>query len=271
MHAGLLRPDSSEAEAAPEVRAAAAVLAEIGAQATARAPVALVFSYEAAWVIGIQPQGQSFRYLELVFEAYSALRQRGLDVDILPPDADLSAYRMAVVPTLPIIPEGFVERLAALDCPVLLGPRSGSKTRSFCIPQSLAPGVLRTAIPLTVTRVESLREGVAEPAEGFAVTRWREDVASELVPELTDAAGRGVVFAHGKIRYCAIWPDRALLALLVERMADEAGLALLDLPDGIRLRRSASHAFTFNYASAPVFVPHLGKTLAPASWDISAL
>ncbi|MFN4020224.1 MAG: beta-galactosidase [Erythrobacter sp.] len=269
MHAGLLRPDSSEAEAAPEVRAAAALLAEIGPQTAARAPVALVFSYEAAWTIGIQPQGHSFRYLELVFEAYSALRRCGLDVDILAPSADLAGYKMVIVPTLPIVPAGFAEKLAALKCPVLLGPRSGSKTAHFSIPEGLAPGDLREAIPLAITRAESLRDGIAEPADGFAVTRWREDVASELVPELSDGAGRGVVYRHGHNRYCAVWPDRALLRLLIERMAGEAGVALLDLPEGIRLRRSASHAFTFNYASAPVFVPHLGEALAPASWHIT--
>ena len=269
MHAGLLRPDSSEAEAADEVRQAAAVLQDIGPQQTARAPVALVFSYEATWVIGIQPQGKSFRYLELVFETYSALRLRGLDVDILAPSADLAGYRMVVVPTLPIVPEGFAEKLAALPCPVLLGPRSGSKTASFRIPEGLAPGDLKAAIPLTVTRVESLRDGIAEPGDGFSVTRWREDVASDVAAEMTDAARRGVVYRKDSIRYCAIWPDRALLALLVERMAGEAGVPLLDLSEGIRVRRTASHSFTFNYAAVPVAVPHLGETLAPASWHIA--
>jgi beta-galactosidase len=271
MHAGLLRPDSTEAEAANEVREAASELAGIGPQTTAQAPVALVFSYEAAWVVGIQPQGASFRYLELVFECYSALRAKGLDVDIVSPDADLSAYRMVVVPTLPIVPDGFGEKLAALECPVLLGPRSGSKTQSFSIPEGLAPGALRAAIPVTVTRVESLRDGFAEPAGDFAVTRWREDIASDLTPELTDGAGRGVVYVHGHLRYCAIWPDRALLRLIIERMAEEADIALLDLPEGIRVRRSATHVFTFNYAAEPVFVPHLGEELAPASWRIIPL
>jgi beta-galactosidase len=271
MHAGLLRPDSTEAEAANEVRAAADELVRIGPQQTAQAPAALVFSYEAAWTIGIQPQGQSFRYLELVFEWYSALRQRGLDVDIVSPDADLSAYPMVVVPTLPIIPEGFVEKLAALTCPVLLGPRSGSKTASFTIPQGLAPGDLKELIDLTVTRVESLRDGVSAPAEGWSVTRWREDVRARFAPELADAAGRGVIYAVANRRYCAIWPDAALLRLLIERMACEAGVDLLDLPEGIRVRRSASHAFTFNYAAQPVLVPHLGETRAPASCHIAPI
>jgi len=271
MHAGLLRPDSTEAEAAPEVRQAAAVLADIGPQATPRATVALVFSYEAAWVVGIQPQGASFRYLELVFEWYQALRARGLDVDIVAPDWDLSGYRMVCVPSLPIIPPGFTDRLAALECPVLIGPRSGSKTWSFAIPERLAPGDLQEMIPLTVTRVESLRDGISEAGDGWVVTRWREDVASGLRPELADGAGRGVVYAQGAVRYCAIWPDRALLALLVERMADEAGVDLLALPDGIRVRRTQSHAFTFNYAAEPVFVPHLGMTLDPARWHIAPI
>lgn len=268
MHAGLLRPDSTEAEAADEVRAAAAVLGEIGQQVAVKAPAALVFSYEAAWVIGIQPQGQSFRYLELVFEWYSALRARGLDVDIVSPAADLSGYRMVLVPTLPIIPEGFAEKLAALDCPVLLGPRSGSKTASFCIPDGLAPGALQALVPLTVTRVESLRDGVAEPAEGFTVTRWREDVESELEPELADGAGRAVVSYQNGVRYCSVWPDRALLTLLVERIAGEAGVELHDLPEGIRVRRTQTHVFTFNYSAESVFVPHLGAVLPPASWHL---
>lgn len=271
MHAGLLRPDSTEAEAADEVRAAAEVLAGIGPQAAAAAPVALVFSYEAAWVVGIQPQGASFRYLELAFECYSALRANGLDVDIVAPEADLSDYRMVVVPTLPIVPPGFAEKLAALTCPVLLGPRSGSKTASFCIPDGLAPGDLREVTGVTVTRVESLRDGVAEAAEGFSVTRWREDVMSGSAPEIADAAGRGVVSYKAGVRYCSIWPDRALLRLLVERMADEAGLAVQGLPEGIRVRRSKAHMFTFNYAATPVFVPHLGITLGPAGSNIAPL
>jgi beta-galactosidase len=253
------------------VRAAAEALAAIGPQAVPRAPVALVFSYEAAWVLGIQPQGASFRYLELVFEWYQALRTRGLDVDIVPPGADLAGYAMVLVPTLPIVPEGFAETLAAFDGPVLLGPRSGSKTASFCIPEGLAPGALRDLTGVTVTRVESLRDGVADSADGFAVTRWREDVVSEAAPEVADAAGRAVVSYKDGVRYCATWPDRALLRLLVERMADEAGLTLLDLPEGIRVRRTAAQMFTFNYAASPVFVPHLGITLGPAGWNCAPL
>ena len=78
-----------------------------------------------------------------------------------------------------------------------------------------------------------------------------------------------MIYRSGNRRYCAVWPDRALLRILVERMAAQAGLALLDLPEGIRVRRTATHSFTFNYGAQDVFVPHLGATLAPASWHIA--
>ncbi len=258
MHAGLLRPDSVDAEAAYEARAATQAIAQIGPQKIAKAPVALVFSYEAAWVCGIQPQGHSFRYLELTYEWYSALRRQGLDVDIVSPEADLSQYDAVFVPSLPITPTAFTQKLSALDCSVLIGPRSGSKSTSFCIPAGLAPGELRDLIPLTVTRVESLRDDVCEAGDSWSISRWREDVASEIEPELALKDGRGIVFANANVRYVAAWPDQSLLDLLIGRIADEAGLALQPLPEGLRIRRSASHIFAFNYSNSTIDTGPLG-------------
>ncbi|MEL6737513.1 MAG: beta-galactosidase [Pseudomonadota bacterium] len=258
MHAGLLRPDSSEAEAAPQVRTAAKAIEQLGANDPAPAQAALVFSYEAAWVCGIQPQGASFRYLELAFEWYSALRRHGRDIDIVSPDADLSAYPIVLVPTLPIVPDGFVERLAKLSCPVLIGPRTGSKTHSFSIPDGLAPGALRDLIPLTITRVESLRDGVADEGTGWSIARWREDIETDLVPEYSTQSD-GVVFKHKNLRYLSAWPDAVLLDRCLARMADEAGVALTKLPEGLRVRRTASHIFAFNYSNASINTAGLGS------------
>ncbi len=269
MHAGLLRPDSEEAPAADEVREAARVIADIGPQEAMRAPVALLFSYEAAWACGIQPQGKSFRYLELVYEHYSALRRAGIDVDIVSPAADLTDYQLVVIPTLPIVPDGFAEKLAALDCPMLIGPRSGSKTENFCIPDNLAPGALQELFALKVTRAESIRDGVSEPGDGFEIARWREDITSDLEPEFADPDGTGVVYKQGGRRYVSVWPDRALLDQLVARMASEAGVALAVLPEGLRTRRSASHIFAFNYSNKPVVWPETGAEIAPAGFAIA--
>ena len=278
MHAGLLRPDSVEAQGGREARVAADAIAKLGPQESRKAPVALVFSYEAVWVCGIQPQGQSFRYLELVYEWYSALRRQGLDIDIVSPDSDLSGYGAVFIPTMPIVSDGFIERLEALDCPVLIGPRSGSKTGSFCIPDGLAPGKLRSLIPLTVSRVESLRPGEVAKGDGWTVSRWLEEIDSDLSPEFSLENGRGVVYSSRNTRYCAAWPDRSLLDILVAKVAQDAGIDLTPLPEGLRLRRTASHIFAFNYAAQPVDSPSLGfakpllgeSVIAPAGFAVWA-
>ena len=271
MHAGMLRPDGVDAPAAGEAREAARIIKEIGEQRMAQAPVALVFSYEAAWVCDIQPQGQSFKYLELVYEWYSALRKLGLDVDIVSDKADLSNYKMIAIPTLPIVSKKLAELLQSLTCPILIGPRSGSKTRSFCIPEQLAPGVLQDLIPLKVTRVESLRDGATEPGDNFEISRWLEEIETDLAPEFALKDGRGIAFKKDHLRYVAAWPDRALLTQVLSRMADEADVAITPLPKGLRIRRTATHMFAFNYSAQPIHFEQTGKTIDPAGVSITAL
>ncbi len=261
MHSGLLRPDSSDDVGAGEVAAVAREIAALGATGAPPKSVALVFSYEASWVFETQPQGADMRYIELAFTMYSALRRLGLDVDIVGPDAALDGYAMVVVPSLPIADAALVDRLAAFDGPVLLGPRSGSKTRDFAIPDALPPGSLQALIPLRVVRVESLRPGLEHTGDGFAVSRWLEHVDSALTPEIALDDGRGVVFAHDRVRYLAAWPDAVLLNRVLSAMAGEAALAVVALPPDVRLRRHGDLSFAFNFGPETI---DLSQILADA-------
>lgn len=256
MHAGLLRPDSVDAPAAAEVRAAARDLDGLGPLGTPPRSVALLFDYQADWVTGIQPQGAGQSALWHAFDWYSALRNLGLDVDIVPPDAPLDGYAMAVVPCLPIVEETLVEQLAGFAGPVVIGARSGSKTEDLSIPAALPPGALQQLIPLAVTRVSTLRPGMTErggEADGapWAIQRWIEDVEGEAEVALATSDGRPVLLQHGHVRYLAAQPDAALLRQLMERVAQEAGLPTLDLPPGVRTRRIGRTMFVFNYAAEP--------------------
>ena len=252
MHAGLLRPDRVDDVGAHEARLAATDIATIGPVGAPPKSVALIFSYESDWVTNIQPQGRGFSALRLAFEFYSGLRRLGLDVDILPPGASLEGYRLVVIPSLPILPDGFVAQLAAFDGQVVIGPRSGSKTKSFAIPTNLPPGALQSLIPIKVVRVELLRDGLFEQGKGFAVNRWLEHVETELSPEDVLQNGRGVVFSNGRVRYLAAWPDAALLDKILRRAALEASLETTDLcAQGLRIRRAGDLCFAFNYGTMP--------------------
>ncbi len=256
-HAGLLRPDRVDDVGAHEARAAAGDLATLGELGAPAKSVALLFSYEAVWLFEAQPQGRSFRYMELVFECYSALRRLGLDVDILPTDAALDGYRMVVAPSLPILDAALVTRLKQLDILVLFGPRSGSRTGDCQIADGLPPGPLQSAIPILIPRVESLREGLTEQGDGFEITRWFEHVETALAPDIALSDGRGIVYRAGGLRYLAGWPDAALLERLLREMAAEGGLSVTALPRDIRIRRAGDVTFAFNYG--------------PEAFDLTAL
>jgi beta-galactosidase len=240
MHSGLLRPDRVDDTGAHEARAALADIATIGPVGPPPKSVALVFSYEADWVIATQPQGANFKYLDLAFAMYSALRRLGLDVDIVSPDAPLDAYKMVVVPTLPILSPNVL----AYNRPILFGPRTGSKTADFAIPDTLPPGPLQTHIAVKVTRVESSR---AEP-------RWREDVESDL-------PGDDGVYRSGNCRYLSRWPDAAQLDTLFATMALDSGLPITPLPADLRIRRAGDLTFAFNYGPESVTLPPGSDTI----------
>ena len=247
MHAGLLRPDFEDAPAADEVRLVASDIEAIGSIRQPDKSVALLFSYEASWLFETQPQGQSFRYIELVFEMFSALRKLGLNVDIVSPEARLDGYKLIVVPSLPILNDDLIDKIGNLNVPVLFGPRTGSKTRDFSIPEELPPGPLQRHIPLKVTRSESLRPGLVEVGQDFELSGWIEEIQTTLPADATLQDGRGILFANGSVRYLAAWPPKKLIGRLFEKLATEAGLETINLPDDLRIRRSNDFCFAFNY------------------------
>jgi beta-galactosidase len=262
MHAGLLRPDRGDDVAVAEIQQAAeeiAALAEHTGEPVKQ--VALLFDYQSDWVTDIQPQGKGFGALRQAFEYYSALRQLGLNVDILPPSADLAGYKMAVIPCMPIIPHGLVERLKAFAGQIVVGPRSGSKTADFSIPANLAPGALQDLIPLRVTRVESLRPGLVESAGSGVVSLWLENVEADIAPEVSTDSGRGICYRHGAIRYIAGCADATLLGDIHECAATDAGLATIKLADGVRVRRDGDLLFAFNYGNEQADAPADGEII----------
>ena len=239
-HAGLLRPDSIDDAGAHEARQVAQEIKALPVTGNRAKQVALVFDYTSAWVTDIMPQGEGYSALRLAFEHYSALRRAGLDVDIVAPFADLSGYSMVVLPCQPIVPQGLVERLARLTCPVLIGPRGGSKTADFSIPPNLALGPLQTLLPLKVVRVESLR---GSPVQ------WIEHVESDLPEELPG------LYRHGAVRYLTHYPNAAELDRIVATLALDAGISTVPLPEGLRISRIGDLVFAFNYAATAQSVP----------------
>lgn len=255
MHAGLLRPDSKPAAALPEVAQVSGEIARLGAAGDPVKQAALIFAYESEWATQIQPQGEGASALWAAFHCYSALRKLGLNVDIVAPGAPLDDYALVVVPCHPIEDVTFAAQLKSYAGQVVIGPRSGSKTLDFAIPDGLAPGYLRAIFAGTVTRSESLRPGLIHLGEGWDIGLWLDHLETAAEPELVAQDGTVASYRQGAVRYLAAWPQGGFIDEIIARAARDAGLDVTQLPEGMRLRTTSAYRFVFNYAAAAQVLP----------------
>jgi beta-galactosidase len=260
MHAGLLRPDSTSAEAWPEIETLAAELARIALPAPTRAPAVIIVDTAAEFVSAIEDQGRGYRYTAILHAWYRALRRLGIDCDFAPPGADVRGYPLVLAPCLAMPDDAAVAALAAADGLVLLGPRSGAKTADFTIPEGLAPGRLRALLPIRVLAVDTPRPDCpgALRLDGatLASTGWRESVdpgSAQVLATLED--GKPALLRHGHVHYLATLTDDAGLETLLARLAGEAGVAVTPVAGGLRLRRRGDLVFAINYGPDAALAP----------------
>ena len=265
MHSGLNLPNNELSPGGVEVQQAAREIAASKALSALGAPThaatAIVFDYETQWMFEIQRHGKTIDYQMLAFDYYEALRELGLDVDIVSSKADLSSYRLVVVPSLAVIDETLVSQIEKSSAQWVFGPRSGSKTTAFAIPSDLPPGALQRVLPMQVLEVETLRPTLT-PALSFGdqqghATHWREHVRANddtRVDAQFDDTWPAVL-SHGKVRYVAAWLSHGLHRAVLEHAAKEAGIATQLLAEGLRIRRRGNLTFAFNFGAQQVQAP----------------
>ena len=260
MHAGLHRPDRALDQGGLEATQVANELQSVrdtlGHDLTGLAVqprVALLFDYQAQWMAQIQPQGADYHVIEECFRAYSALRGLGLDVAVLPSQADLAGYALIVLPASLHVSDELAQALTISSAQVVVGARSGSKTARLSIARPLPPGPLVDLLGVTVLRVESLPPGVVDTAGFGEVTlnlqRWRERLdchAAEIDARYAD--GCPALVRHGRARYLAGSPDVDGWSHVLARAAADAGLPTQRLPDGLRVSHIGGLAIACNFS-----------------------
>ena len=247
LHSGLLRPDSKDANGIKEARDVANEIALAPDVAPHQAPVAILFDYDADFGWAVQPHGEGLSYFGLIFDTYKAMRALGLSIDILPATTrDFSGYRVVAAPGMLIMPDDLKSALNAADAQILLGPRSAARTHGMQIPVPLPPDF--PGLDITVSAVESLRPDMPVALEnGGEIQSYRENLdGNEDVHEQTES-GDPVVISNGKTSYIGAWLDPIALQRVIKRACAQAGVGTIQLPDGIRIRDTATERFWFNY------------------------
>ena len=262
MHTGLNRPDSSLDQGGVEAAQVGKELVDLSStlslnELSVRNRVALVFDYDGLWMGQIQPQGKDHNGLALAFRMYSALRQLGIDVDIVGPHAPLSAYQLIVLPLSTHVAPALLAQLESSTAQLVFAPRAGSKTTDMHIPPQLAPGPLQSLLGLRVNRVASLPPGFEDHGhlleQATTVTGWFEDLALQGAQTLaTLAEGRPLVTLNDRACYVAGGLDDAAWQRLLESRALAAGLAPQRLPADLRVSRLGDFTMAFNFSDTAI-------------------
>lgn len=260
MHAGLLRPDSSEAEAWPEIVQLAAELGGIELPPPDPARIAVIIDIESQWLSDIERQGRGYDYTAVTEQWYGALRRLGVDVDFVAPGADLARYAIVLAPALAMPASDVSARLRDTPALVVIGPRSGAKTLDVTIPDGLPPGPLRALLPIRILAVETLRAdcpgGIDYAGAEFASAAWRESIdpgEASVLARYED--GGAALVRHGRAHYLATLTDDAFLGAFFADLCAEAGVAMAPVEGGLRLRRRGALSFAINYGDTAVTAP----------------
>ncbi|GAA6209796.1 beta-galactosidase [Cognatishimia sp. WU-CL00825] len=252
MHAGMLRPDGVDAPAIVEARQVRDEIAAAPDVQNVQAPVALIFDYDADAAWAVQPHGAGLSYFGLVFDTYKALRRMGLSVDILRPEQrDFDGYKLVLGPGLMHMDAGLKQALTQVKAQVVIGPRSGARDQNMNIPLPLPPAI--DGLDVVVDRVESLRpDSPVSLGNAGAFTGYRELLEGTADVVLRTAQGEAAVMSNGHTSYVAGWADVAGWCAILTPLLEKAGITVMDLPDGLRVRDTATERFWFNYGAEVV-------------------
>lgn len=248
------------------------------------AAVALLWDYEAGWACD-QPFHPSslVGYGTTAHRLHAALRGMGVTVDVVHPTADLSGYRLVVVPTLYLVGDdaaAAVGAAAEAGAQVLVTYFSGIVDGRDHVRLGGYPGAFRELLGVRVEEFSPLAAGATVQLEGGsgrhgAATTWTEDLHLRGArPVLTYADGPlpGVAaltrhdVGSGSAWYLATEPDDDTLAALVADLVEAAGVVpAADAPHGVEVVRrrggSASYLFVLNHGAAPVSMTARGHDL----------
>ena len=104
-----------------------------------------------------------------------------------------------------------------------------------------------------MSRVETLRPDRPVALQtGGAVTGYLEELEGSGGVVLQTSAGAAVAMRAGHVTYMGGWGDDAALDVLIGDLCTRGGLATLTLPEGVRIRDTATERFWFNYNAEPV-------------------
>jgi beta-galactosidase len=236
---------------------------------TVDAPVALVADWSNGWAMqGAALPASDLSFEDTNFAHYRPLWNANVAVDVVPPTADLSGYRLVVVPNLYAVDAEVAARLVAYvrdGGHLVMSYFSGIVDGNERVHLGGYPGPFRELLGLAIEEFWPLpADGTVALESGATGTLWSEWITlegAEVLDTFTggDLDGRPAitrhVFGEGVATYLGTRPDEPAMAAVMARALADAGIALPDLPAGVEVVQRGQWLFLLNHNETEVTVP----------------
>ncbi len=234
------------------------------------ADVAILFDYEAWWGAELDSHPSvDVTYTDRLAALHAALWRAGVTADVVHPSADLSRYRLVVVPTLYLVRDADADalrRFVEAGGTAVVTYFSGIVDEHDHIRLGGYPGAFRDLLGVRVEEFFPLREGetvrLDDGARADVWTEWLHAEGAEVLAAYTDGPLPGVpaltrnAVGAGAAWYVGTRLDDDATDRLVARLLAETGVRPpVDAPAGVEVvrRRSADRSWLFvvNHTTEP--------------------
>ncbi|WP_446213402.1 beta-galactosidase [Micromonospora sp. IBSANI012] len=244
------------------------------------AEVAILFDWEAWWgaELDSHPSGD-VTYVDRLRALYGALWRAGVTADVVHPSADLSGYKLVLVPTLYLVRDADAEALRRYvdgGGTALVTYFSGIVDEHDHIRLGGYPGAFRDLLGVRTEEFFPLREGervrLDDGATADVWTEWLHPEGAEVLASYADGPLPGVAaltrhrVGRGTAWYVGTRLDEAATDRLVARLLAEAGARPpVAAPTGVEVVRrrdgDRSWLFAINHTDAEVRLDVTGTEL----------
>ena len=249
-HAGR---DSARFREVCELGAIAARLGELRGSRV-QADVAILWDYQAGWAAsGPAMPSADLEYSLAGQSIHRLLRDRGITADVVHPGADLTAYRLIVVPTLYLVRDEHAAAIAAAaeaGAEVLVTFFSGISDEHDHVRLGGYPGAFRDLLGVRAEEFFPLLPGESVALSDGVGRLWSEDLTAATAEVVSTyaagpLAGRPAITraaaGRGSAWYLSTLPDDQTLGALLEQVADAAGVVpAADVARGVEVVRRRS-------------------------------
>jgi beta-galactosidase len=279
-HSGMLPHAGTDSRIWREVVGLGDALRALGpvASSTVDSDVAVVLDYVSGWAAqGPAQPSAAMTTFDEVRRWYGALWRAGITADLVPPGADLSRYRLVLVPALYLVSDADADNVVSYvdgGGTVLVGPYSGIVDESDRVRLGGYPGAFRDLLGVRVEEFYPLLPGeVVKLSGGGTGHTWRElgrSTGAEVLESYVDGpvAGSPALTRNGRAWYASTRLDEPGLDRLLGQVCEAAGAApvLAHRPAGLEaVRRTHSDGSTFlfllNHAGTAATVAASGTDL----------